>query len=128
MMFSGRYPRKALNHFPIQGVGGSGRKPMLSATVFPSVQSPSRAAAGTTYFCNEAINRILGKDLGHVPLTPSRVFSFHTNPPTWSYGEKPPSPDSTSAVQKMPAKPEDMSPPPNLGTKSTHLKFCQFFN
>ena len=109
---------------------------MLSATVFPSLSSPSRVAAGTSYFCNEAINRILGKDLSFVPAVaipavPQRVFTFNTNPPTWSFDEKgkPVSPDSTSSVQlEVPTKPEDYTPPANIGVTMIKFRFLICLN
>ncbi|XP_065352046.1 lysine-specific demethylase 4C-like isoform X2 [Cloeon dipterum] len=122
-----RYPKRSVT-FPVHSAG---RKPMLSATVFPSLTSPSRAAS-TTYYCNEAISRILGQDLVRMPmhplsLSPGRASEANTSPsqPTWAFSpalnagpDKPVSPDST--VQMSPVKPEDCTPPKNIGVEVLH--------
>ncbi|XP_059469656.1 probable lysine-specific demethylase 4B isoform X2 [Neocloeon triangulifer] len=126
------YPKNSINPFPIQTTSG-GRKPMLSATVFPSVNSPSRAASttfygsenSTTFYCNEAISRILGKDLTCMPVVsksqaaspvPKRNFPYKST----KSGTTTPKPKSyyslySSQVQTSPIKPEDSTPPKNIG-------------
>jgi hypothetical protein len=71
----------------------------------PSQQPEQSGGRHLVLLQRESINRILGKELSFVPAVPAlpqRVFTFNTNPPTWSFDnrDKPPSkpvsPDSTT--------------------------------